>query len=151
MIAKPGKGSSDWATPGGCQPAISLALQSGRIVRVQEFSYTLTYSGLLEGCPDSELNSDCIIALAEWARTRFSEEPFTLPVETVQDAYGYEWLPPLQFGVLLTSTPVGGSASGSVAVICGFTSPFYDQPLRTFLRSTLFPLDWEAVSRDFLH
>ena len=140
-----------WATPRGCQPAILLTLQSGRLVRVQEFSYKLTYSGLLEGCPDSEWNLDRISSLADWARKQFFKEPFTLPVETVQDTHGCEWLPPLQFGVLLTSTPVGRGASGSIAVICGFAAPFYEQPFPTFLQSTLYSLDWEAISRDFLH
>jgi hypothetical protein len=141
----------EWASPRGCQPALSWSLQDGRTVRLEGFYLDLTYSGLLEGRPFAEANDRIISDLRTRAADLFGEEPFLATPVAVPGARGGLWLPPFRYVARLGSDPVGRDASGSVLVVCGFSPPFNDEPVAGFLASKTREIDWVRHSRDFLH
>jgi hypothetical protein len=125
-----------------------ITLDSGLKVRVEAFSFTNTYGGVLIGRKDDEsLNEDIIESAKssrDWgARKTFKIKPLQ---EEVQKG-----LKPYRFTVWLTSgKPIDPNYCGSELVIIWFEDMPVGSSIVEIIQNGIHAVDWEGNAQDYV-
>ena len=131
------------------QRRIAFKLSSGRRVWVVTFRYSGTYDSLLEGRPDAELNKRILEERLRASRLRGGDKQFVLTPETRTDDHGGVHLPPICCSAELMSSPIDREMHGSALTVVWFATPFFNEPLASFVERSLKDVPWEQNAKDF--
>ena len=134
-------------------PPLSIQLDCGQTVSVEAFLYDLTYSGLLEGSPNENLNAWFIEqALSRPAKLWGTRKVYMIPPTLDVTDPARTTLPRLNLHVWLTCTePVDPMLQGSELVVTWFADESHTQPLADVISDVVRQLQWKQLARDFAY
>ena len=130
---------------------LSLMLDCGREVTLDAFDYARTYSGLLEGLPNAEMNARIVArALAardgSWGRRKTHLIP---PAIDDRDPAH----PALPFALLrawlICCEPIDPAFQGSELAVVWFADECHDEPIADVVFRAIRGLPWEKLAEDF--
>lgn len=130
--------------------ATSVQLVSGREVRVEGIHITETYSGLLEGYPDEELNTETLANARTLMNGCWGARRTHMIAPTYSQDSGHTFLPPwLCIAWLSSPDPIDPSFMGSEMVVIWFAHDACSMPIKQMIHEAAKDLDWESLAEDF--
>jgi hypothetical protein len=128
-----------------------LKLDCGRDVVLDDFFYSRTYSGLLGGGPDHELNEHIL----EEAKRRVVKvwgprKTHVIPPAVNDVDPAHPRLPPtLMIAWLYCIDPIDPRRMGSELVVVWFTGECHERPIAEVVFDAIHGLPWQELAEDF--
>ena len=133
-------------------PHLSIPNITGHSLRVEAFHIAPTYSGLLEGFPNDEINAGEVAACRQQIEALYGRgRPIHVLPPVVSLKRGHPHLPPVTCWVWLTSNqPVrDANQDGSHLFLIWFSDADSNQTLQNLIAAAAQDLVWALVAQDF--
>ena len=127
---------------------IIIKLSNGKIINVEGFCLTPTYSGLLVGEPDEEMNDEILKRTtypSEWGIRKAIYKQINIKKSKTE-------LKPFIYSAWLTSKPVldkKNQYNGSSIIIVWFGDNPYNKSIHEIIKFELENIDWNRYAENF--
>lgn len=131
----------------------SFTLNTGRIVRIDSFSYDRTYAGYLTVQHSQKIIDEVMQRAVDGVKRRYGEDRpiYLVPPKLDLRNPDRPRLPPEMLVVWLASEPMAPASDGSHLLVILFVDGCLTRPPAEVIAENVLTLDWETHAADFCH